>query len=146
MWNPAAQSDQENLMWCWLRAVEWGNWPMFISQPIAPLLMLVWPWQIVATAAIVANIFWAIFIRYNVVVPAMAYWGAFLVKMKWIACPLAAYLLYLRGDKIGAAIAFFWPFVVIVIGHLPPPKIGRIQKLFMQCFGYQPTEENPLNS
>lgn len=117
---------------------------MFISQPIAPLLMLAFPWPLVAVTAIVINILWAIFIRYRFIVPVLAYWGALFVRLKWIACPLAAYLLYARGDKIGAAIALFWPLVVLFIGPLPPPMVGRLQKMFMQSLGYQPTEENPL--
>jgi hypothetical protein len=72
---------------------------MFISQPIAPLLMLAWPWQIVALTAMAANIVWAIFIRYNVVIPWLAYWGAFFVRLKWVACPLAGYLLYSEAIK-----------------------------------------------
>ena len=144
MWNPAECTDEENERWCLLRAMEWGSWPMFMSQPIAPLLMLVWPWPIVVFATVVANVLWAFFIRYNAVVPAMAYWGAFFFRLKWIACPLAACLLYLRGEKLGAAFALFWPWIA-AFGQFPAPMVGRIQKMFMRCLGYEPTEENPLS-
>ena len=36
VWNPADHSDQDNLTWSFLRAVEWGRWPIFLSQPVAP--------------------------------------------------------------------------------------------------------------
>lgn len=43
LWNPHENSDQENLRWCWLRAVEWGKWPLFVSQPLLPLMLFTCP-------------------------------------------------------------------------------------------------------
>jgi hypothetical protein len=56
VWNPSEHSDDENLRFCWLRAVEWGNWPTFISQPVVPIAILFWSWKIVVGAAVILNI------------------------------------------------------------------------------------------
>lgn len=44
LWNPAEHSDQENLTWCYLRAIEWCAWPAFVSHPFIPILFLFVPW------------------------------------------------------------------------------------------------------
>jgi hypothetical protein len=119
---------------------------MFVSQPIAPLALLVWPWENVIVVAIIVNLWWALSIRYHVVVPSVAYWGALFVRLKWITCPVAAILLFLRGQKLQAAIAFFWPLVVVLLSIVPTTKVGPIQKMFMKCFGYEATAMNPLSS
>lgn len=83
---------------------------MFISQPIAPILMLVWPWQIVAIAAFIANVFWAIFIRYNVVIPAMRVLGCVLRQDEMDCVPTGGLppLLARRQDRSsgGVPLAF----------------------------------------
>jgi hypothetical protein len=140
----ADYTDEQNLRWCWLRAVEWGAWPIFISQPIALLALLIWPWENVIIVVGIANVWWALCVRYQVVVPVMAFLGALFVRLKWICCPLAAILLWERGQRLQAAIAFFWPLIAIVLSMLSMRKVGPIQKLFMQCLGYQPTALNPL--
>jgi hypothetical protein len=144
MWNPSEHSDDENLRWCWLRAVEWGNWPMFVSQPLVPVALVIWPWKPVIGVAMGLNILWALLIRYNVVIIPVAFWGAVFVRLKWLACPAAAFILYRRGATWLAALALLWPLAVIIIGPLMPTMIGRLQQMFMQCLGYQPTKANPL--
>ena len=55
-WNPGQHSDDDNLRWSWLRAVEWGRWPVFLSQPIGPVLLIWLPWQQVALLVIGATL------------------------------------------------------------------------------------------
>jgi hypothetical protein len=42
-WNQG-YSDKENLQWSLLRAVEWGIWPAFLSQPIVSVLLMFFEW------------------------------------------------------------------------------------------------------
>ena len=56
MWNFDEHSDNDNMRWTWLRAVEWGMWPLFISQPIAPIALLFWPWWSVIGIIIAVNL------------------------------------------------------------------------------------------
>lgn len=58
MWNAATHSGDENTRWCWLRAVEWVNWPIFLSPSIVPVMLFFWKWQIVVIVLLVCNWFW----------------------------------------------------------------------------------------
>jgi hypothetical protein len=145
MWNPQEHSDDENMRWCWLRAVEWGTWPIFISQPIAPVAILFFSWWSVVLATLIATVLWVLFIRYRLVIPALAWWGAMVVRLKWVTCPLAAYILWFRGMKGAAVVALLWPLLILVMPlpllPLGATRIGDIQKMFMQCFGYEPANK-----
>ena len=141
MWNPNEHTDDENLRWSWLRAAEWGSWPIFVSQPVAPVALLFFSWWSVMLVTIALNVVWSIFIRYRVVVPSLAFWGAVFVRLKWIASPIACYLLWHRQMKGSAAFALFWPLAVLVLPH-GSTQIGVIQKMFMQSLGYEPTDRS----
>src|SRR5205085_7446618 len=105
MWNAQEHSNDENLRWCWLRAMEWGTWPIFISQPIAPVAILFFSWWSVVLATLIATVLWILFIRHTLVIPALAYWGALFVRLKWITCPIAAIILWHRGMRGAALVA-----------------------------------------
>ncbi len=137
VWNPAQHPDDVNLRWSLLRAIEWGRWPIFLSQPIVPVLLLSLDWKVVVVGVIVTNLLWAIFIRYRWVSVAAACWGAVVVKVKWVVCPAAAAYLFTRGDKIGAAISLLWPLLIFIVGAVPTTQVGRIQNLFMARLGYE---------
>jgi hypothetical protein len=46
-------------------------------------------------------------------------------------------ILWHSGAKGTATLAFLWPLVVLVLPY-GSGRIGEIQKMFMQCLGYQP--------
>ena len=138
-WIPGEHSDQENLTWAWLRAVEWGRWPIFVSQPIAPLFLLFFPWPAVVVGTILLNLMWAGFVRYRFVNIKAAYYGAIVVRLKWVTCPAVAIYLYSAGELVGAVLALLWPLLIFVIGALPSTQIGRIQNMFMSQLGYEST-------
>jgi hypothetical protein len=137
MWNPTEHSKDENFRWCHLRAIEWGGWPAFISQPIAPFLILLTNWQVALVVTVLANVMWARFVRYNIVILSLAYWGIAFVRLRWVACPVAAYVLYTRGERVRAAFALFWPLMATVIAAIPPSKVGRIEQMFLHGLGYR---------
>jgi hypothetical protein len=143
MWNPNEHTEDENLQWTWLRAVEWGAWPIFISQPIAPVVLLTFPWWSVIMVTTAANVVWGLFIRYRVVIPTLAFWGAVFVRLKWLACPIAAYLLWRRGDGGQAAVALLWPLLMAIVPR-SLPKVRLIQNMFMQSLGLEPAEIDDL--
>jgi len=134
-WNPLLYSDDENLRWCWLRAVEWGRWPIFISQPLAPVLLLFLSWQLVCAAVVAANIIWAIFVRYRFVSVHTAFWGAWAARLKWFTIPGAAIYLFSQGNNIAAVIALSWPIIIFILGAFPSTRIGRIQTMFLSKLG-----------
>ena len=146
MWNPSEHSDDENLRWCWLRAVEWGNWPLFISQPVVPVVFLFVPWKTVVATVVIINLVWALGIRYSVVIVVPAFWGALFVRLKWLACPISAWLLYREGSSRLAVLALLWPVAIMVIGIITPPQIGKIQRMFMDCIGYTRQEPSAVEN
>ena len=118
-WNPGQHSDDDNLRWSWLRAVEWGRWPVFLSQPIAPVLLIWLPWQQVALLVIGANLLWATFIRYRFVSTQLAFIGVTFVLLRWLFWPGATiYLFYVARDP-ERWVALAWPVVIFIIGSVP---------------------------
>ncbi len=136
MWNPSEHNDQDNLRWCWLRAVEWGRWPVFISQAFAPVALLFINWPTLITTVVMSNFLWAFFVRYKFVSVYFASLGAWLVKLKWISSPVMGYYFYLHHQLFPAAIALFWPILIFIIGAVPTAQIGIIQNMFMKELGY----------
>ncbi len=136
MWNPNQHSDQENLQWSWLRAVEWGRWPIFISQIFGPPMLLIFNWLTVIIFFVVLNILWSVFVRYKYVSINLAFIGVLVTKLKWLICPLLGYYFYSHNEKLVAAIALFWPLLIFILGALPTTQNGIIQNMFMNKLGY----------
>ena len=82
LWNPLEHSDDENLRWCWLRAIEWGKWPLFIAQAIVPILYLFLPWWWIVIAVVILTWLWA-FIRYKYINITLVDLGPLVVYLKW---------------------------------------------------------------
>ena len=139
IWNPAQHPDEVNLRWSLLRAIEWGRWPIFLSQPVVPIVLLFVDWKWVVASVIVVNLLWAMFVRYRIVSLAAAYWGAVAVKANWVTCPAVAVYLFTREDKIGAVISLLWPLLIFIVGAVPTTQVGRIQNMFMARLGYERT-------
>ena len=142
MWKPNEHSDQENLQWCWLRAVEWGRWPIFLSQVFGPILLLFFRWQTTIIFVVVSNVLWAMFVRYKYVNVNLAFIGVIVTKLKWFICPLLGYYFYSNDAKLVAAIALLWPLLIFVIGVLPTTQVGIIQNMFMNKLKYPKTFDN----
>ena len=83
MWNPNENSNDENMRWCHLRAIEWTSWPLFVAQPIAPVALLFFSWWNVALVVFGASVFWVFVVRDKIVIPSLAYWGCLVVRLKW---------------------------------------------------------------
>ncbi len=135
-WNPSEHSDQDSLTWSYLRAIEWGRWPIFLSQPIAPLLILFFDWKAVVICVVVANAAWAL-VRYQFVSTSLAYFGALFVKLKWLTIPTVSVYLFSRGRPLSEIITLLWLIIIFIIGIVPTTQVGRIQKMFMNALGYQ---------
>ena len=153
MWDPNEHDDDTNLRWCLLRAMEWIRWPYFISQPLAPVMLLFWPWQTVVVTVLVSNLLWFCLVRPTLISLPMAQFGVYFVRLKWLVCPLMGIYFFFRGQTANALIALLWPVLMIVVPSipvinvlallvLPPGSIGPVQRRFMTALGYVPREEN----
>ena len=69
-----------------------------MSQPVVPVLLYFYRWPVVLGAVVaVAFICRAIIVPFWVA-PRLAFSGPLFVKLKFIAAPVMAYLLWQRGD------------------------------------------------
>jgi hypothetical protein len=107
MWNPNHHSDSENLNWAWFRASEWYHWPRFITLPIAPILLYLYPWQWVVVSITLATVLWWLIVAPRFTPPLYFDVFRYFVAVRFITSPLMAYLIWQRGDSWTAAIAFF---------------------------------------
>ena len=143
-WNPHEQSDDENTRWCWLRAIEWGKWPLFISQPIAPILFLFFTWWEVALFIIVFTWFWSL-IRYKYVNIKLVDLGSLFVKLKWPISIIIGIYFIVHKNYLLAVVSGLWPlFTMIAQFFSPPTKIGLLQNILMKKIGYTPITEQEL--
>jgi len=136
LFNPLKHTDGEVFHWCWLRAVEWGDWPLFFSQLIAPVLFLLFRWWYVVATIIILSWLWVL-IRYKYVSIFLGGLGPFVIVLKWpVSIGVGVYFL-VKGNYALAAISGFWPMITLVLLLLTPPtKAGIIQKSFMNKLGY----------
>lgn len=59
-------TEEETRRWLLLRAIEWNNWPSFVSQPILPVVLIFYPWYYALGGVFVMDLIWAT-IRYRFV-------------------------------------------------------------------------------
>jgi hypothetical protein len=108
MWIAAEHSDQDNLQWSWLRAVEWIGWPLFMSQPIVPVLLYFYEGWILLSVFLLTLLCRVTVLQWFVSV-RLADIGPLFVLLKFLACPLMAVLIWQQGHHIIAALALLWP-------------------------------------
>jgi len=140
VWNPIEHSDDENARWCFLRAIEWGRWPLFLSQSIAPLLLLFLPWLVVVAGFCAANILWSVLARYRFVSIHAAFVGVMISILRWLTWPCATIILFIQGRSPECWIAALWPALILAMGLLTHAQTVRIQCRFMEALGYEPSE------
>jgi len=162
MWLPAEHSDEENLRWAWLRAVEWINWPLFISQPIVPVLLYFFDWSPIVVSAVLISYLWRLVVPQRFVSVGLANLAPSFVLLKFLSCPIMAFLIWQQNDRWGAALALLWPVAIHVIefpitiieavlaGIFPVFKkaqstmhIGPVQQRFMAALGYTRRTPSP---
>src|SRR5208282_5151508 len=149
LWTAAEHSDEENLQYSWLRAVEWINWPSFISQPIVPVLLYFFNWPWVVLSVIIIGHIWRILVPRRFIWFRLADLGPIFGKLQFITCPVMAFLLWQKGDPWNAGFALLWPIAINVIDLLLAPIafllrimrdrdlwVGPIQEQFMNFLGY----------
>lgn len=159
MWNAAEHSDAENIRWSWLRAVEWIQWPLFMSQPVVPELLYFYSWPAVLGGIVVLTFFWRALVVPFWVAPSLADIGPLFVPLKFIAAPAMAYLLWQRGDTPGAICAALFPLVSVMVVNLimtlpyslllltplgKTSQIGLVQVRFLTAIDFQPSEPDSL--
>lgn len=141
-WEPAQHTDQENVQWAWLRAVEWSHWPLFVTLPIVPVMLLIYPLWLIVVVLLACELVWSQ-VRYRVVSSRWATAAALGATARWITGPVSAVVLATHGRWVVAVVALFWPGIAPLVGVITRPQIGRIQEEFLQTLGYADTSINP---
>ena len=136
--NFAGYTDAEIQRWLHLRAIEWSGFPGYISQIIAPILFIFYPWWQVLLAVVLISLPWCI-IRYWFVIAELSDKICLLVVwLKWPVCIGSAIYLFIHQQPIAAVVAFIWPFLA---GFLTlPGKVGIIELRFAKSIGYVPLD------
>ena len=100
------------MQWALLRAMEWLTWPGFISQPLVPILLYFYPWPWVIGSVVLISFAWRMVVAPVIVFPQLATAAVWFVKLRWVASPIMAFLIWqTTGDYLTAALALFWPLV-----------------------------------
>jgi hypothetical protein len=122
--------------WLFLRAVEWIDWPVFLSQPVVPILLIFYGWRYVFGALIIIDLLWA-FIRYSFVSPSLSNFGAkFVTWIKWPATiGSAIYLLFVVHRYGLGIVVLVWAFTAGLV-TMPGGRIGRVELALAKCVGY----------
>jgi hypothetical protein len=159
MWRPEQHSDDENLRWSWLRAVEWQHWPLFLSQPIVPVLLYVYPWPWVTGIVAAISFVWWFLVASKITPPTDVDLSVYFVYLRFLTSPLMAYLLWRDDRPWIAALALLWPFVgTLLVGFVMTPlkavlgwtqwakaaQIGVIQRRLMFRLGYTRRNAEPV--
>jgi hypothetical protein len=132
--NFATWTDDEIKRWLWLRAVEWAALPAFVSQPLAPVLLIFFPWYWVLGTVVILGAFWCP-IRYHFVNVSVATVACLVVAwLKWPAAVGSAIYLFLNHQPLSAVLALLWPLVGGFVGI--PGKVGVIELAFAKKIGF----------
>ena len=131
-------TDDEVRRWLWLRAIEWGAFPAYLSQPVAPILFIFYPWYFVILWIFILGVLWCFF-RYSFVSPGLA--GAVVVPVVWLKWPAAvgsSVYLFWHHQIVAGVFALIWPLVASFTGL--PAKIGVIELALAKKIGYAPPD------
>lgn len=138
-------TSEELVRATWLRSVEWSKWPIFISQPLLPILLL-WCRPVVIGAWILALAYLWIPIRSKFVSFKLATAGAFWVRLKWPVVLIMTVYFGLHHNWKLTLLSLFSPVVVLLVSALVVPgKIGLLQRQMYRELDFDP-EEVQLNS
>ena len=118
VWDASKYPVELNTQWAKLRAIEWIGWPLFVTQPLVPMMLYFYPWYWIVISLISITFLWRIFLAPNFVSVNIVAFGAMFTWFKFLSSPVICYLLWKRGDAALSLLALLWPLVGIIIANL----------------------------
>jgi hypothetical protein len=113
-----------------LRSTEWANWPLFILQPIVPILLLFVPWWEIIIGILILSYAWTL-IRNKYQSINLTLLGAFSGRLKWPVSIVMGIVFLISAQYIQSALSFIWPAVTIFLMlFIPVTDLGPIQERF----------------
>jgi hypothetical protein len=135
-----ARTDEEIRRMLWLRAVEWSNWPAFVSGAVAPILLLWIPWWKVLLGVVAINTLWAA-VRHRIHSLKIANLVAILVTPgQWVVTLICMLAQAVHRHWALAALSLCWPFLCGLISF-PGGNLVLIQHSFASELGLTRGEE-----
>ena len=126
-------SEPEIQRWLTLRALEWANFPAFVSRPMVPLLLVLYPWYYVLGGLLAAEIIWSA-LRYAFVSVVLARAAVFLALLAYPSAVICAGYLFWHGRWGVGALTFLWPLLASVFQL--PAKVGVLELALAKRIGY----------
>jgi len=136
-------TEAEVQRWLQLRAIEWSNWPAFISQLIVPILLLRVPALSVLLALALADLLWR-FVSTSWISMTLVRIGPDITLLKWPSAIVCACVLSFSHRFGIAALALAWPIIgslVSVVGSILSVRlgigtIGAVERALAARIGY----------
>jgi hypothetical protein len=127
-------TEEELQRWLWLRAVEWSGFPAYVSQIVAPILFIFYPWWQVVLGVVLVGLFWCM-VRYWFISVAVSTTACLaVVWLKWPVSIGSAIYLFTHRQPLAGVIALIWPLVAAFT--TPPGKIGVIELRLAKRVGH----------
>jgi hypothetical protein len=122
-----------------LRAIEWTNWPTFLSPLFVPILLTIMLWWSVLIALVATELLWCL-LRYRLhdlrTANSLAVW----VSLGQWPIALVSFVVLLFERRFGVSVlALVWPLVHGFISI--PGKIGVVEANFARELGYIGSED-----
>jgi hypothetical protein len=134
-------TPEEKYKRCWARAVEWAEWPAFLSQPFVPILYWYFGWKSTLLSLLVANLVWNTVFCTAVVSLPLAVHGMMFVRLKWPIMAIVSVMFVSRHMWGMACLTILTPLVMGVLGEIRFRRpINEIQEFFMLQLGHLKTK------
>jgi len=125
--------------WCRNCADYWLNWPMWLSDILAPILLLFIPVLYVLTFFLLTNAIWAYLISYRWASLWLASYGHYVVQtFRWWVTISCAVIQILQGRYATALFTMCWLLIHIAVCMVMPSNNKEIVRAFYaQSIGYR---------
>lgn len=121
-----------------LRAVEWSNFPNFLSQPLVPIFLLYYPWYLVIPCVLGVNLLWSL-IRYQFISAELACLVVTPIRIFTWPSAIGSAIALLMHEFYGTAfLALIWPAIVGLFSI--PAQYGVIEREIGTQLGFKENE------
>lgn len=121
----ALDPDREHILL--LRSTEWASWPLFVLQPVVPIMFLFVPWWTPIVAVLVLSYAWML-IRNKYHSLRLTLLGSIFVRFKWVVSIVMALVFLIMSQFIQAALSILWPLVTMLLMlFIPVTDVKPIQ-------------------
>ena len=141
MLNPMVEMTSEEIVRVsWLRSVEWLKWPIFLIQPLLPILLLRAQPLGLLMYLLLLGYAW-IPIRSRLVSFKFATLGCFWVRLKWVTIPVMCVYFGFHHKWKEFVLSLLSPLVIMAISALVPHgDILPLQKRMWKEIGFDPEQ------